>query len=187
MERRQYVATLGTLTVTGLAGCGDNSSDETPTETPTETTTPPSDDPEDWQETYRSALEQNDIDVDFIDVNEQRLVLDYNTQTTERAAFLRELEVVATTYSNVVAETWDIESAELWAIDPEIEQAGEDALASALVQNEWAFAHQNDELTTNEFMNNVVDTLELYEPFRDRYGEETSTPTETDDTTNSSE
>ena len=182
MDRRQYVAALGTLVATGLAGCGD--SEETPdgtdNETEAPTATPASEDPDDWQTTYHSALEEGDIQVEFIEANEGWMVVDYATETTEVGAFLRELETAATTYADVVAETWSVQGTQLWVIDPTIETPGEDAIASFVVRNEWALALQSGNMTTNEFMENVLGTAERYEPYRDRYGDATPTPTGTE-------
>ncbi len=176
MHRRHYLATLGGVLTVGLAGCGNDNqpSTTTPTDTPTDT---PSDNPNDWETAYQDALETEDIDVEFVEVNNRRLVIDYTSHEPDRAAFLREMETITTAYGEVVADTWTVEAAELWALDPDIEEAGQEELVSYLVQTEWARAWQANELSTNDLMEDVLETVEFYPAFRDRYG---ATPTPTD-------
>lgn len=182
MRRRQYVAAVGTALATGLAGCGDDEPSDDTDSPSTPTHTPGSDDPEDWKETYRATLEAEGIDVDFADVTESTLIVDYTTDTTEVGDFLRELETAVTAYAEVAADSWTVEAAELWVLDPEIEAEGEETLASFLVRTEWAYDWQADELTTNELMENVLGTAERYEPYSERYDEATPTPTGGDGT-----
>jgi|GEM_PF-4900030 len=172
MERRRYLATLGTVATVGLAGCGgdqspDNGESSTPTETPPPASGTKTSDtsPEDWHAIYRDALEERGINVDFSTVTNQRLVLDYNTNTTTQDALFNEATLVAETYANVLEPNWELDVAELWALDPEIDDPQEEAIMSFLVQTEWARKWKNDNLSDNEFVSKVSDTSELYKDY----------------------
>jgi hypothetical protein len=168
VQRRKYVATLGAALTTGLAGCGGNDSppndgaEDTPTGTPGSGTDSPRSDSEEWYSTYREALESNDIDVEFADVAGERMVVDYNTHTTNQEALVDEVRVVAETYAKVLEPDWELETAELWVLDPEIDDPQREAIMSYLVESQWARAWRDDELSDEAFMNNILDTVESY-------------------------
>ncbi|MFQ3320285.1 MAG: hypothetical protein ACI80F_002364 [Natronomonas sp.] len=172
MQRRRYLAALSTVATVGLAGCGgeespDNGESGTPTDTPRSTPSDgtPHSDAEEWHTTYRDALEAEGIKVDFSTVTNRRLVLDYNTNTTTRDALFEEATLVAETYANVLEPSWELDVAELWALDPEIDDPQNEAIMSYLVQTKWAREWKAGNLSDDEFINNVSNTAELYKKY----------------------
>ena len=176
MNRRGYLALTGVTLCAGLAGCSGNSTEE-PTDEPSEETNgeTPSADPvsdEEMENAFREALSERGIEIDHLDVTEERIVMDYITTTTTEAELLEEMEVVTFAYTDVVTRGWDVTLAELWILDPDVDDPIEEAIASYVVENEWAFEWQDGEIDDNELMSRVVDSIEPYEQFRNRYGDD---------------
>jgi hypothetical protein len=180
MERRQYVAALGTVLASGLAGCSDGESPENgngegtptakPTATPGDGEGTPHPDAEEWHTTYREALESEDVEVDFSDVAGRRLVLDYNTYTTTEEDLVKEVELVAHTFAEVLESDWEIETAELWVLDPEIDDPQREAIMSYLVEAEWARTWRDGDLSDEGLLENINGTVEAYPRYREKYG-----------------
>lgn len=131
MQRRRYLATGGTLLVTGLAGCF-NTSDE---------------------EHARSAVDgiEEELGVDLWNLEDGTFVVDFYTSGDQRS----DIRIVGTAYAEPVADGFDQDARGL-AIDED----DDDLVYSFDIDREWARAFNDGELTEDEYLDRIEETIE---------------------------
>jgi len=160
MKRRRYFVLTGTVLSTGVAGCNGLLTDE-------------EEEPEDdngIESAFRDAMTEHGFEIDHIAVGGDRLVTDYQTTSATEQELLEEMQLVATAYAEVVTPEWEVELAELWMNDPDIGDHEERVLGSYLVRNEWVFAWRDNEMTDEELMEHILESIEITEQFQERFG-----------------
>lgn len=74
-------------------------------------------------------------------------------------------------YASVVEVDWEIDFAEVWVLDPDAGSSEEESILSYVIENEWVFEWRGDAISDEELMDRVLDSVEAYQGFQNRYGD----------------
>lgn len=153
MRRRRYLALLGTATSAAVAGC---SSGDTPTETPTPTPFP-TPTREDLVAAYRSELNERDIDVQTIEWADSTLLLEYYSDAGTTSGFREEVQHVAVAVANSYGRYTGID---VDRFETTADAYNDDVLGAFYVEADWVEQLGNREISENEYLQRVQDTVE---------------------------
>ena len=74
-------------------------------------------------------------------------------------------------YASVLETDWEIGFAEVWVLDPDAGSSEEESIISYVIENEWVFEWREDAISDEELMDRVLDSVEAYQGFQNRYGD----------------
>ena len=74
-------------------------------------------------------------------------------------------------YASVLETDWEIDFAEVWVLDPDAGSSEEESILSYVIENEWVFEWRENAISDEELMDRVLDSVEAYQGFQNRYGD----------------
>jgi len=134
----------------------------TQTSTPTTTTTPTS---TPSNEIYQTAFEEtlnsefDQASVRAVEPHQDNMVLEYETRSAETDVLSRQIAQVAAAFAAGVAEGWDVEYLFAYIYVPN--ESSE--IGSFQIHREDAAGWMDDELSSEEYLSIVLESLEVYE------------------------
>lgn len=156
MKRRSLLTAFGSVLLTGCTSSGIGMPPGTappPTATPT---------PTGFERDLQASLERDDrdinLDVVYVSQDGNAAVLEYRAGAPHREVIAKEIATVAAVYAVLVTDGYEIEILEVT-----IRNIAGTAIGFYHIESEWVRQLQRGEITTEEYLRLVLETVEAKE------------------------